>query len=538
MGTSMRRFAAGALVPALTFSLVSLWPSRARSEIVDVATSEELLAAIAAAVPGDEIVLAAGTYALGGASCTADGSEEQPITVRAASHLGAIIEMDALEGFKVSGAHWHFEDLEVRGVCASDPDCEHAFHVVGGAEGFWLRNSRVLDFNAQLKVNAQDEGAGFEIPHRGLIEGNDIRDTSSRETDSPTTKLNIDTGDDWIVRANVIADFQKNGGDEISYGAFMKSGGNRGLFERNLVMCTYLVQTGGTRIGLSFGGGGTGAQFCAPDFDPDVPCDPEHSDGVMRNNVIVNCSDVGIYLNLAANTRVLSNTLIGTAGIDFRFASTSGEADGNVLSGAIRGRDDGTFTPGTNVENVELDTFLAAYVGPLSGDLRVLGDDVVADWIGAGAPRADVPDDYCLRDRPAAAPTLGALEHSLGDCTTFPPPVGESSSATVGSSTSAGSGGDTSAGPGGPGAGPGSGGGDAGPGATSGTSAPGSASGGDGAAGSGGAAGDEASGEDDGCGCRVVAAAPVSRASAALALALAAAVASRRVRRRAARGAM
>ena len=29
----------------------------------------------------------------------------------------------------------------------------------------------------------------------------------------PLIKLNIDTGDDWVVRANVIADFHKNGGN-------------------------------------------------------------------------------------------------------------------------------------------------------------------------------------------------------------------------------------------------------------------------------------------------------------------------------------
>jgi parallel beta-helix repeat protein len=33
----------------------------------------------------------------------------------------------------------------------------------------------------------------------------------------------------------------------------------------------------------------------------------------MRNNVIVNCSDVGIHVNKSKNTRLLHSTLIGTS---------------------------------------------------------------------------------------------------------------------------------------------------------------------------------------------------------------------------------
>ncbi len=498
--------------------LLASFAATARAEDVPVATADELIAAIADAAPGDVILLADGIYPLAGASCTASGTAEAPIVVRSATPLGARIELDAVEGFKVSGAHWRFEGLDVQGVCGNAPDCEHAFHVVGGAEGFVLRGSRVRDFNAQLKVNAQpDEGGVYQVPHRGLIEGNELRDTAPRDTDAPVTKLNIDTGDGWVVRANVIADFHKNGGNEVSYGAFMKSGGHGGLFERNLVLCSDQVQTGGVRIGLSFGGGGTGAQYCAPSFDPEVPCDPEHEGGVMRNNIIASCSDVGIYLNLATNTKLLHNTLIDTAGIDFRFASSTGEADGNVLSGAIAARDGGTFTAGANVENVALETFLAAYQAPLSGDLRVIGD--VSSWEGAGTPRADVVDDYCLRDRPDGPTTLGALEHTLGDCVTVPPPQGGGSGSSSGSGggvPASGAGGSTSeGGSSGDGAGPpGSGGGAAspaaGPGATGGSSASAvaGAGGGDGAA----------DAEDDGCGCRLAGAPEASGSGAAAAM--------------------
>ena len=354
---------------------------------IDVADAAALSAAIAAAAAGDEIVLATGSYALSGASCSASGTAQQPIVVRSAEPLGAVIEFDGLEGFLVTGAHWHFEDLDVVGVCANHSDCEHAFHVVGGADGFALTGSRVRDFNAQLKVNAQNEVA----PNDGLIEGCDIGDTAGRQTGNPVTKLNIDGGLRWIVRGNYIHDFQKAGGNGISYGAFMKSGGAEGLFDRNLVLCTSDDNSDGVRLGLSFGGGGTAPQFCAPAYDANVPCSVEHDGGTMRNNIIANCNDVGIYLNRSANTTLLFNTLVGTAGIDFRFDTSDGLAHGNVVSGPIRDRDGATHSEGPNLLDVTQGQFDGWYTDPLHGDLSLAGD--VSSLVGQASSHAQIDDD-------------------------------------------------------------------------------------------------------------------------------------------------
>ncbi|MCP3098703.1 PE-PGRS family protein [Myxococcus sp. K15C18031901] len=391
-----------------------LLPLSGFAAVKSVSTVAELQSALASAKAGDDIVLADGTYTVNAnLNCAAEGTDAQPITVRAANRHAALIRFNAVEGFKVSGRAWVFDGLTIEGICSRDQDCEHAFHVTGHAEGFVLRNSRVRDFNAQLKVNATKNASGvYEMPHRGLIEHNDLYDTHPRATGTPVTKLNIDTGDDWVVRDNELHDFSKQGG--IAYGAFMKSGGKRGLFERNRVVCARDLPASDTRIGLSFGGGGTGAEFCAPAFDPTVPCDPEHSDGVMRNNIVANCSDVAVYLNRAARTKVLFNTFIGTSGVDFRFASSSGEAHGNVLSSVIRGRDSGSFTAGTNLTNVATATWTAWYTAPLQGDLTLKGS--VSQLVGAASANSSVTDDFCQRPRPAGSYTLGALEHSLGDC--------------------------------------------------------------------------------------------------------------------------
>ncbi|HUS30241.1 MAG TPA: hypothetical protein VMZ53_17155 [Kofleriaceae bacterium] len=387
--------------------------------IIDVTTSGELLAAIQSAQPGDTIVLADGTYALTGANCTTTATETLPITVRGATPLGAHIEFDGLEGFKVSGANWHFENLDVRGVCANDTNCEHAFHVSGAADGFVLRGSRVHDFNAQLKVNASMIGGNWVMPNRGLVEYNELFDTHGRNTSNPVTKLNIDTGNDWIIRGNFIHDAYKMGGDGVSYATFMKSGGKRGLIERNLVVCSRDT-AGGTRIGLSFGGGGTAPQYCAPAYDASTPCSVEHEGGTMRNNIIASCNDVGIYINRGKDSHILYNTLVATNGIDFRFDTTSGEAVGNVMTSVPRTRDGGTMTAGANMENVAVVKFQEWYRAPLTGDLAAIGD--VTSLVGGGIARTDVPNDYCGATRPAGKISLGAIEHAHLGCETVPPP--------------------------------------------------------------------------------------------------------------------
>ena len=392
----------------------------ASAEVVNVTTPSELMTAISDAQPGDEIVLAAGTYRLSGATCAASGTQGMPIVVRSAEPLGAKLELDGLEGFKVTGAHWQFDGLDIRGVCANDSDCEHAFHVTGAAHDFVLRNSRVRDFNAQVKSNAAQIGGTWVAPNRGLIENNDIGDTRARATDNPVTKLNIDGGEDWVIRGNYLHDFHKAQSDQISYGAFFKSGSKRGVMERNLVVCERDAPEGGYRIGLSLGGGGTDPAFCAPAYDPGVPCSVEHEAGIIRNNIIANCSDVGVYLNRAKDSKVLYNTLIETTGIDFRYETTTGEAIGNVLTAVIRSRN-GAPAPSmiANLENVLLGEFEMWYRDPLVGDLEVTGN--VDALLGMGPAHAQVTDDYCGRTRPASGLALGAVEHSLGACDTQDP---------------------------------------------------------------------------------------------------------------------
>lgn len=385
------------------------------SRVIYVGSSQELTKAIKQAQPGDVISILPGHYTLSGRSIpvTRSGSRQRPIYVRSARLGEAVLNMDTLEGFHVMAPFWVFENLELRGACKTDSRCEHAFHVVGKGASFTLRNSKLIDFNASIKVNGLAAKSVF--PDNGLLEYNQFANSRARKTANPVTLLNINSVSNWVVRGNFIADFNKNGSDHISYGAFMKGGGSNGVFERNLIMCeNQLMADRGIRIGLSFGGGGTGAEFCR-----NGDCSSEHSNGIMRNNVILNCSrDVGIYINKGSNSQILNNLLHNTLGIDVRYTTSSATIENNIISGRIKKRDGGTIHASNNLidrscigSSRSHCSFDEIYAAPDRADLR-LKEIVEAIW-GKSQWTDVVTNDFCgsPRNRPA---DIGPIQYSEG----------------------------------------------------------------------------------------------------------------------------
>lgn len=384
---------------------------------IPVDNAEALRDAISGASPGDVITLAPGTYPVTGKIvCRADGGE-QGITVRAGALGDALIEFDAVEGFHVVAPGWTFENLDIKGVCANDSTCEHAFHITGRAHRTVVRGSRLHEFNAMIKGNGDVIDGTRVWPNDVLIEATEFFSASPRETSNPVTPIDIVGGRRWIIRDNFIHDHAKGGGNQISYAAFLKGHSKEGLFERNLVVCE-LLHAGQVRLGLSFGGGGSGP----PEICEEGTCTPEHDNGVMRNNVIINCpSDVGIYLNAARNTQIFNNTLINTTGIDVRFDASVADLRNNLLTGRIRSRDGGTVDASDNLEMLSEDDVRRLFVDADALNLEIADG---ADIIDRGGPAPGVVDDFCRnpRDRPL---DIGAIEYSGGavcDTSQRPPP--------------------------------------------------------------------------------------------------------------------
>lgn len=293
---------------------------------------DDWFATLQKAQPGDIFELQAGLYRMHRSiRLNNGGTSQQPVTLRAEQPGTVVIESTASEGFVVQSPHWVFENLVIRGICPVHSNCEHAFHVVGNAKGTVIRNNRIEDFNAHIKVN----GLNHRWPDLGLIQFNTLTNRAPRLTAHPVTPIDIVAASHWQVIDNHIHDFIKGDGNRVSYGVFMKGAGHSGLIARNLVICTTNnVSQPGQRVGISLGGGGTDRTSCR-----DARCITEHSNGTIAHNTIAHCNDFGIYINQSNQSRIEHNKLINTYGIDIRYPTSSAMLLENQHDGMIRTRD-------------------------------------------------------------------------------------------------------------------------------------------------------------------------------------------------------
>ena len=371
---------------------------------ITVSSEADLTRALLNAKAGDVIEIAPGTYDLTRKhSLKGEGTTANPIVVRAPELGAVVLHSTAVELFKLNGGYWIFENLVIQGTCQQHSRCEHAFHIVGTADGTIIRNNHLRDFNAAIKGNGVNIGSKRRFPSNVLIEGNAFFNSTPRKTSNPVTPIDVVGGSHWVVRGNFIADFAKAGGNRVSYGAFLKGNSRHGTLERNLVICEW-KHKGNTRIGLSLGGGGTGKKFCV-----DNDCTTEHSNGTIRNNIILNCPrDVGIYLNRAKATKIYNNTFYNTGGIDVRFATSDADIWNNLISGGIRNRNGGVHVAVSNTQ-----TSVRMFKNPGAVDFSLVDGAQIVD---KGTRPEQVRVDFCGTARPKATPDLGAIEYGVTAC--------------------------------------------------------------------------------------------------------------------------
>lgn len=365
-----------------------------RDRIVD--TTESLREALWQAQAGETILIAPGTYRIDRQLETRQGGlPDQPITVRPLRPDSVQIEVYTVAGLRITQPHWRVIGLSWRGACPNHDQCEHAIHVAGGAHDTRLLGHRMVDFNAHIKVN----GERGSFPDHGRIEHNHLANTSARRTARPVAAVDLVGASAWVVADNVFEHLVKGGGNQVSYAAMMKGAGRQGRFERNLVVCTTSgISQPGLRVGISFGGGGTGPAYCR-----DQRCDAEFQDGVVQDNIVAHCNDAGVDINTSLRTLVLGNTLINTAGVQLRGEPSSAIVRANLMDGDVRHR------PGSTVEaeGNEIGDSTSWFADPDALDLRW------ADLPGADRSGRTDPD-FCGRSRTYGSPA-GALS-SAGPC--------------------------------------------------------------------------------------------------------------------------
>ena len=171
-----------------------------------IARVDELIAAMAAAMPGQVLELAPGTYNLQKPLTTGHaGASSQPIVLRAAKPGSVEIVVTALTGMVVNQPYWVFENLNWRGACLQHDECEHAYHVVGPARSTVIVNNRISDFNAHIKIN----GEGGAWPDNGLLQFTTLTNSAPRRTALPVSLV------DLVGASGAIANAEHNEGADI-----------------------------------------------------------------------------------------------------------------------------------------------------------------------------------------------------------------------------------------------------------------------------------------------------------------------------------
>lgn len=354
-----------------------------------VSNAEDLAQAMRIARAGQSIELLPGRYDIHRRLDTeAAGTAESPITVRSARAGEVTLHSYVAEAINVSQPHWLFENLDFKGVCEEDSTCDHAFHIVGEARHTTLRNNRMVDFNAHIKINGEN-GAW---PDEGLFQFNTLVNTRSRDTTHPVTFFDLVGASGWRVEDNLLARFIKQHSNKVSYGIFMKGNSQGGIIERNLVICAPDdISQPGVRVGISLGGGGTGESMCR-----DENCRFEHRFARVVNNIVAHCNDSGIDVFKSADILIAHNTLINTSGIDVRGPQSSARVAGNLFEGSLRRRHGARLLQERNG----------------AGDMRPYFFDADAlnlSWSGLRAPVEGIPGvthDFCGKER--ATGFLGA----------------------------------------------------------------------------------------------------------------------------------
>jgi Right handed beta helix region len=379
-------------------------PARAEgSSVLVVASAVQLRAAIAAARPGDEILIAPGRYRTRirfdqGNS----GSAARPVVVRARDHLGSVVidGAGASITIKFSGAaHVEIRDLEVTG------GGHHGVFFDRGAHRITIRHNRIYDNHGirPLDSHAELKGSGGEgRPADITIVGNEI---FHRMHPAGGNFQGIDCNfcERFRIEGNYLHDINSPTAEPYSHydrGACiqMKSASRDTVIARNRIARCH--------IGIVYGGEGLAS--------------PAHWGGVIENNLIHDSAEMAVAIVNVRGGRVYHNTLFGN-GQSIRIepderhpgSASAAELANNLLDHGITGfrraglssRND-LVLPAAAAANV--------FVDPKARDFRLRPSARAVIDHGADLGGAVTCDHEGTRRPQGAGPDIGAFEYRPG----------------------------------------------------------------------------------------------------------------------------
>jgi hypothetical protein len=376
-----------------------------------VTPAMDLVAAVGAAAAGTTILLADGTYLLGGATVQI---RKVGITLRSASGDATKVVID--------GA---YTSPEVIAISANDATLAHVtitravnhpVHVypdTTDVTGTRLYGLRLIDGGEQfVKVNP-NAGRTLYVD-RGRLECSLLQMTAAGRphieslngTSCYTGGIDVHGGRGWVVRENRFEDIYCTNGKLAEHAVHFWSAARDTLVEDNIILnCARGVGFGLIEAGES--------RAYTDDPYPGVGY-VGHYGGIIRNNFIfadVPAFDTGIELDQARGARVYHNTVYAGAkatgffsSIDYRFANTKIDLRNNLV-GRITVRDGAVATASNNKEGAPASYFK----DPTSGDLHLLPGATDAIDKGMVLPEAGLDIDGEAHSA-GTGPDLGADE--------------------------------------------------------------------------------------------------------------------------------
>ncbi len=469
---SAHRLTLGLTVSAL---FAGGWAAAADLDVGPGQAYATIQAAVSAAVPGDAVVVHAGSY-IEDLDLASEGSADMRLTLRGAGDGTVTIQ----GAHRISGSFWDVADLVFAGPSGAD-----AFRITGD-----YNRLTGIELSGGDRDGIDGAGIGNEV------RGSSIHDFDAGMSDAHCIVLNPGA-EDWIIDDNDLYDCS---GDAIQLYANaaertiinttvsnnrMYWSGAIGRMEnavdiknadglsitRNLMYGfmdnkTIVAQKGPRGIEVrcnEIHGGLTGIEFRGEDGGT-------VEDVVFTRNLVHDMMDYGLKFDGTVGAQVFSNTFVGVASDGLRLEGaglTNGTVRNNLwnTTGAIDG--------GAGVTADHNAFFMTGSVG-ISSATDVTGDPLLGPLYEpmAGSPLIDAGGDIA-EPFAGAAPDIGFAEVGLDACGDIGGTGGEGGGASSGSGASGGSGG------------------------------PGAGAGANGSGGSNGAGGaGAADGPDDGCSCR------------------------------------
>lgn len=381
---------------ALALLLLSL-PVQAQEILVS--TADEVRNALAQANPGDIIRVAPGVYEFSSSlNLDGGGTPTQPVQLIGDGALGDVeFRITGSLGFSVRGHDYVIEGIWVScqgGQCSS----ARGYSLWGSARRITIRGGRTTNFMHHIK--GWIANGTLDAPEDVTIAGNEAYNTSA--FGGRTNVYNLDGGTRWRVVGNFVHDY---GSGPINYGIFLKGATTQSVIERNLVAGNYDRGTSnGAVVGISFGGGRMGVQWCAAGNQGAGGCTCEDFGGIARNNIVLNVSDAALHVNSACGSKFLNNIVYNSATM-LQIQSFEGTGDievrNSVLNGGLGPRPN--LVTSNNITNAD---FAALYSDASALDFSA---GAGAGALAINAPLPEVATDYCGTAR-SSTPSRGAIE--------------------------------------------------------------------------------------------------------------------------------